>query len=717
MVNDTDTCMMLKNEAHLDARGVYRYARNLWGCHVIRIDTLVLLNALVYLFLGTFGSQRRRSRNWFIQKGTLVANTLSFILGTYTLGSMQSSKVKNSMYPVWASILFILHGCTNTAYSLDDNKHVTRVMYRLVLYCIYELLLLSVSTNETYIISLYLFAVGQYKIIYVQTPCVLASRSWNLNKMVADYMYEEHTKGEFVPATMKGCHYLVDWPLDKSKLDAPSYASRFTAEDNQVIDIDKIWLCNDSSLDQDLKDTCLSFSLFHLLRRRYFGFTCGESKERAHDFVFKGLLRENEEGTTDCNRAFRLIEIELAFMYDFFFTTSAAIYYASTAATVSSLISAFLLCLSIQWIFVWEPSLIQEGEMKITNTVTTLFVLASAALLELLRLLLYWTGIWSRVSFVCQYLREQTRLSTRGSCCSCSFSCCCCCCMLLKLKGLLARIGVHCSPNKHYWQHKLGQYSLLDYRPTFCGKIKECLGKVTEVHAATYVLPFLHPIDKHTRRVRRKFGKSIELTAQVHKAIIYSLKRSNGELTNGKSSLVSNRAGHLLWACERGMHSESDTSCIILTWHIATWYCERGTLGCGPRPDEGTELKIHLGVATKLSKYCAYLLVSAPKLLPGHEYDTSRVFDAVAGEAKRFLPYGRDKYQALKDYGEEESEATILQSGAKLGKQLAEIEDVTRRWKVLADFWSEMLLYIAPSDNVDEHIEQLTRGGGGGGGG
>lgn len=83
----------------------------------------------------------------------------------------------------------------------------------------------------------------------------------------------------------------------------------------------------------------------------------------------------------------------------------------------------------------------------------------------------------------------------------------------------------------------------------------------------------------------------------------------------------------------------------------------------------------------------------------------------MAGEAKRFLPYGRDKYQALKDYGEEESEATILQSGAKLGKQLAEIEDVTRRWKVLADFWCEMMLYVAPSDNVNEHIEQLTRGG------
>jgi hypothetical protein len=33
------------------------------------------------------------------------------------------------------------------------------------------------------------------------------------------------------------------------------------------------------------------------------------------------------------------------------------------------------------------------------------------------------------------------------------------------------------------------------------------------------------------------------------------------------------------------------------------------------------------------------------------------------------------------------------------------------RWKVLADFWAEMLLYAAPSDNVNEHIEKLAYGG------
>uniref|UniRef100_A0ACD5TH76 Uncharacterized protein n=1 Tax=Avena sativa TaxID=4498 RepID=A0ACD5TH76_AVESA len=90
------------------------------------------------------------------------------------------------------------------------------------------------------------------------------------------------------------------------------------------------------------------------------------------------------------------------------------------------------------------------------------------------------------------------------------------------------------------------------------------------------------------------------------------------------------------------------------------------------------------------------------------------MFDAVAVEANKYLlPSMRRsaKYEALRNYGLEESEATIFQSGAKLGKQLEEIQDVTRRWKVLADFWCEMMLYVAPSDDVNEHIEQLTRGG------
>jgi hypothetical protein len=45
-----------------------------------------------------------------------------------------------------------------------------------------------------------------------------------------------------------------------------------------------------------------------------------------------------------------------------------------------------------------------------------------------------------------------------------------------------------------------------------------------------------------------------------------------------------------------------------------------------------------------------------------------------------------------------------------LGKQL-EVMPEGICWKVMADFWAEMLLYLAPSDEVDEHIEKLANGG------
>ena len=48
--------------------------------------------------------------------------------------------------------------------------------------------------------------------------------------------------------------------------------------------------------------------------------------------------------------------------------------------------------------------------------------------------------------------------------------------------------------------------------------------------------------------------------------------------------------------------------------------------------------------------------------------------------------------------------------GEKLGKQLLQLQEELR-WRVLADFWSEMMLYLAPSDNAKAHAEHLAKGG------
>ncbi|XP_044402574.1 uncharacterized protein [Triticum aestivum] len=441
---------------------------------MIRIEVLVSLVAGILLFLAVSGSHCRRCRNWFFQKGVLGAYALSFSLARYTLGSMQSSELKSSIYPIWIISLFMLHACTDsiTAYSLDDNRQVTRLEYQAVMYNLY-VVLLFVTVQKDYIPSVAFISLIAF-IRYLQrgTTIMLASRSWKLNKMVADYMYddEKHNKDVFDPTTMERCNYLVDWPISKSKfVDAQtSYSGELTVEDPEeveIIDIGKVWRCK--SLGPELKDACLSISLFHLLRRRFFGFACDESKDRAHNFFFECLLLEKKlEGSTDYNRVFKVIEVELAFMYDFFFTKYATIYYGSMAATIWSLIS--VIGISIMAYFTARtPLKISQGDRQISSTVTddvviTLVILGSTALLEFLQMLFFWMGIWGRVSFVCKYIREQARLKGTTSQRFLAKIGVCLASSIMVLKAFLANIGVSYASNRHYWQHKIGQYSLLD---------------------------------------------------------------------------------------------------------------------------------------------------------------------------------------------------------------------------------------------------------------
>ncbi|XP_048573950.1 uncharacterized protein LOC125554436 [Triticum urartu] len=699
-------------------------ARDLWKnpkITMIWIELLVSLVAGILLLLACFGSRRRRSRNWFLQKGVLGAYTVSFSLATYTLGSMQSSEVKSSMYPVWALSLFMLHACTDsmTAYSLDDNIQVTRLNYQAFMYHTYVVLLFTtVHTKSNYIPELaYISFIAVTRYLQRLAVCHLAAYSWNLNKTVADYMYGQQNGRVFDPATMEGCNYLVDWPISESKFDAStSYGTQLTVGDHdEVITIEKIWV---KSLGPELKDACLSFSLFHLLRRRFFGFACDESKGRTHEFIFKGLLTD---GATDYNRVFKVIEVELAYMYDFFFTKYAVIYYGSPSATVWSVISIIGISITA-YVTAKAPVNVYQGDSAIASTiiddvVITLVILTSTALLEFVQLLYYWTGIWGRVSFACQSIREQARFSrtnsqtkktrTRGG-------------WVMGLKGLLANIGVSRASNNHYWQHKLGQYSLLDSvscnpRPS-ADTLSLRTRTIMLVWRVCYLSNFMlnHRQNEQAFRARKRTWKSVELPDEVKKAVICSLKRTSGTLSNGKSSLRFNGAHDLLWACKWELHPDPSWSQrkqnqthIILTWHIATWYCEMATLSedRATKPDVCT-----VSIATKLSKYCAYLVVSVPKLLPGHHYDTRSKFDAAIVEAIKLPPESTSMYEAMKRLKLPQEPKTIFESGVKLGKQLEEMEEGAR-WQVMAGFWAEMLLYLAPSDNVNEHIEQLTQGG------
>lgn len=154
----------------------------------------------------------------------------------------------------------------------------------------------------------------------------------------------------------------------------------------------------------------------------------------------------------------------------------------------------------------------------------------------------------------------------------------------------------------------------------------------------------------------------------------------------------------------------------MLIWHVATEYCDiaRSSGGDAEVEEEEDGSAANRTIATTLSCYCAYLMAFVPGLLPDEELDTRITFQEVRLEAQDML--SRDttlhaKYARMKYYREQPSdrERTLIK-GIRLGRKLQVMGD-GMRWKVLADFWTEMILFVAPSHNAKAHIERLASGG------
>nr|CAB3445640.1 unnamed protein product [Digitaria exilis] len=212
--------------------------------------------------------------------------------------------------------------------------------------------------------------------------------------------------------------------------------------------------------------------------------------------------------------------------------------------------------------------------------------------------------------------------------------------------------------------------------------------------------------------------KKVKIPEAVKICIIRALGSTrNGGLSPGTTSLRQTQAGErLLWACN--IKGTSDT---ILVWHIATCIFEYQQTTCHKQAST-SNLDSHYKIAAiHLSRYCAYLMVSLPELLPDDDAWSKDLCNAVKKDADRVLA-GRaavgssstpeDKCRQLVELLGEGSKNEELKNGVKLGKQLIELaQGDEETWKLLAGFWSEMILYVAPSDNLKGHSEAIARGG------
>ena len=293
---------------------------------VNQVEAVVLAAAVLLLFQLILCSCRWQSSNAFIQAGAWVSYTMSFPLATYTLGMMQSSPVKNVLYPVWAVSLFMVAGCTNavTSYDLDDNKQWKKHLFEVFQYALYSAinikLLFPYSTAD--IFSLEAKSVESISItpvivilnlIVLLTNFVKVILCWRVgvdfsSKRVAEFMRKqarEDRPSVYNPVTMEGyrnpirCARHISVTIDEArKSDSRLFSSGTSTK---------------------LKDSCLSYALFKLLRRQYHGMECAEAGlPETRDFVLKGLLLKEDD--RHIARAFRIVEVELGFYHDFLFT-------------------------------------------------------------------------------------------------------------------------------------------------------------------------------------------------------------------------------------------------------------------------------------------------------------------------------------------------------------------------------------------------------------
>lgn len=482
---------------------------------------------------------------------------------------------------------------------------------------------------------------------------------------------------------------------------------------SSLVTLDRVcWLESGTLLVPQLKDLCLSFALFKCLRRRFAGYQLAEAGSSwAFRFVRDGLL--GREG--DHERIFRVIAGELTFASDFYYSplpvASLGALYAGLHFVLSMLIFSSLCLLVLLLIFV----ILLAGALDLmgghSDERPAHYILPKLPVL--LALVIAWTEMsemvasvrsnWTKISIVGHYIRCRSHWARRILSC------------------LLGR----CKAPKQ-WKDEMGQTDLL----LLTKPATSLVGKQSMARRL---------FNRLVSQMRSRHS-TLTVPPEVKASILGAFRRSNcGQLSAGTAAVQRRRHafrhGSITWACLGAGGEVTTATDAILVWGIATGLFENRCSSSRKAPPLSPD---DMGVALCLSRYCMYLVAEAPDLLPDNSAWTRRRYQVVKYGIEAALLRMRSKggdqdlegavYGRLVDSFGGERSHEVLKKGSRLGKQLVEEAEKQRSqddaeagtgddggqdavWKLLAEFWSEMLLYLAPSDNVKGHIQVLQHGG------
>uniref|UniRef100_A0A0D9XU91 USP domain-containing protein n=1 Tax=Leersia perrieri TaxID=77586 RepID=A0A0D9XU91_9ORYZ len=494
-----------------------------------------------------------------------------------------------------------------------------------------------------------------------------------------------------------------------------------------LITLDKIWRCNGALLSSTqgdkFKDLSLAFSLSRLLRSRLEDVKQHkESIPITKKLVVFRIIKEH-----DPERAFGIMELEMAFINDYFNTRFPMIFWGGLSSLCFSVTLSVATLVVICWLSADISRLYHSHKDEVTHTVHGIHV--DRAITWFFMLLMMFKEFWEMVSYL---LSDWTRLLL-----ACSYVQKVCRCMR---NGLMEKFISSFLTSKiahHRWHGVIDQHAFLQ-----------------SYDDSPSVWNLVHTISTGAIRKKEegtKLEENVKIPESVKHAILKTLRSldlTHDHLLNVVPTLVAEPRERYRWAC-----SELPTSShIILVWHIATSLCEikfasdRGInlsspgfplsamlyltsfcrhCCCPPQPYLVNEnilngdLKTGYTVANSLSRYCAYLLVAKPDLLPDSFLVPKIVFEDTIKDARRILKgcdslekkYKRLMDEASQDIRNSDYNKNVVQKGAKLAKELIDYESEKSCWEILAGVWVDLLVHIAPSWNAEAHKKCLESGG------
>ncbi|TVU41224.1 hypothetical protein EJB05_14725, partial [Eragrostis curvula] len=745
-----------------------------------RIEVLVFVIALLYLLMFILDLWRRRSHSSAIKFILLILDAIADSTFLYTMGQMQSAPFKKDLFPVWALVLVNLRfsGCFISAYGMPDQEN-RRMSELSTVMAFSTVAFLNGTRNSQFRYPIWAMWVLQLvRSVYLIMAYNLAiqsslhGRSSAFLTVCSAALNHADEAPVVNSTTMAGYGYPVCGDqLLKFQVKAPKYNFHLSTDHKTgLTTLETVW--NDrtlknlsSSKNTDVKlirDMCMSFSMYRLLRCRFDNFSLPSNTIKEIRDLMSTIMKDGPE------RTFRIVESEVAFINDYFYTRYPVLFFRGfpLPATLHPLATIVLTC----WLGrdiqrSYKPNKPGETAHLIhgvnVDLIITWVFMGVVVLQEFWKMLTYLLSDWTKVTVLCQFIPKDSELQSKW------------------LKWLIQNlVWLLCTPRFKIvkrWHWKINQYEFIQsyvYNPW-------------KSNLFFYLSLGIFP--KHAKGV--KVGKTIKLPEEVKAAILKSICSMDleKEFLKGDDLPSLNKARMEIRSEIKWAFKLSTCTHTILVWHIATSMCEielaqhyntsltdsevlralKSAKGCCSSSQPYIiklqrleyAIRANFSVANSISRYCAYMIAKVPDLLPDSSFVPELILESTVEEASKILEgcdnlqsiyrrlmregqmkgneggNGRDgnrdtnRSDAVIDVGVDEdhnltagdgddtddvvpSQERIITKGAQLGRLLIEkISDDVARWKLLSEVWADLLVHIAPSWNTDAHKKHLATGG------